>query len=428
MSLRALLSAAGLFAFLATAGAASPRQRTDSGQFTIYCDDANLRRQVASFAVKTKDETLALIGESDGWKRPIVVTLALDGTPATEKNPASVRLVDSAVGMKVEILVHVGSDPTDVNLQKHLIRAVLLEYMYRGGIKTGGVYAEPPWWFVEGAVEMLRRREDGVAPHFFRTLIETNKLPPIAAFLSEKPDELGPTALAVDRSLAMSLVQLLAEQPDGRRRLGSFLRNWADAAQDPIAALGREFPALAGGAPVIQKWWTLNLARFAAADRQLALTAEETDAQIAALLEFEVPRKDGTAQRFAAADFGEYLKLPTGRQVLANQHAALVALSARANVLLRPVLLEYGECFALLSRGKTRGIRDRLERAARLREAVTRRAGEIADYMNWFEATQMSGRSGAFDNYLKTANELSEQENKRRDPIARYLDELEREY
>lgn len=429
MNFRALLPAAGLFALLATAVAVNPRQRTDSGQFTIYCEDANLRRQVASFAVRTKDETLALIGVADQWKRPIVVTLALDAASASPaKNPATVRVVESAVGMKIEIVVRVGKEPADVNLQKHLIRAVLLEYMYRGGMKQDATYAEPPWWIVDGAVELFRQRENGTEPHFFRTLIETNKLPPIASFLAERPDELGPTALAVDRSLAMCLVQLLTEQPDGRRRLASFIRHWSEGDDDPIAALGREFPALAGGAPTLQKWWTLNVARFAAADRQQILSAEETDRRLAALLQFDIPRKDGTVQRFAVSDFSEYLKLPASRQVLAAQRTGLVTLSAKANVLLRPVLSEYDECFVSLARGKTRGIHDRLERTARLREAVTRRAGEIADYLNWFEATQMGSRSHAFDNYLKTANELSDHEAKRRDPIARYLDEIEREY
>lgn len=428
MKLRLLLPAAALGVLLATAGAAGPQQRTDSGQFTIYCDDANVRRQVTSFALRTRDETLALLGESDQWKRPIVITLQLDEAAMPAQNPASVHVVESPVGLKVEILVQTGKEPADVNLQKHLIRAVLLEYMYRGGIKTGATYAEPPWWLVEGAVELFRRREEGADPHFFRTLIETNKLPPIEAFLSERPDELGPTALAVDRSLAMSLVQLLTEQPNGRRRLASLVRHWAEADEDPIAALGREFPTLAGGASEIQKWWTLNLARFAAADQLQALSAEQTDAQIGALLEFEIPRKDGSVKRFSVSEFSEYLKLSASRKVLATQHAAFVTLSPRAHVLLRPVLSEYSECFALLARGKARGLRERLDRTARLREAVTRRAEEIADYMNWFEATQMGGRSNAFDNYLKTANEISEQETKKRDPIARYLDELEREY
>ncbi len=428
MNSRTLLSAAALLALLANAGAVSPRERTDSGQFTIYCEDANLRRQVASVAAQTKGETLELLGEADTWRRPIVVTVALDAAPGSVRAPATLRLVESAVGMRVEIVVQIGKEPVDVNLQKHLIRAVLLEFMYRKGMPAGGSYVEPPWWIVEGAVELLRRREGGPEPRFFRTLIETNKLPPIESFLSEKPDELGPTALAVDRALAMCLLQLLIDQPDGRRRLAELIHAWPESNNDSLAALGRSFPTLAGGAPVVQKWWTLNLARFAAADRLLVLSAEETDRQIAALLEFEIPQKDGTMRRFTAQDFAEYLKLPESRPVLAGRRAGFVTLSARANVLLRPVIGEYDGCFAQLARGKTRGIRDRLERAARLRTALTRRAGEIDDYLNWFEATQSGTRSGAFDNYLKTANELSEQNRKRTDPIARYLDELEREY
>jgi hypothetical protein len=427
MNLQALVVAAGLLAGLAGAGAVSPRQRTDSGQFTIYCDDANVRRQVASFAAKIKDDTMALLGEGKQWELPIVVTIALDPGRGGAK-PATVQMVESAVGTKIEILARVGSEPADVNLQKHLIRAVLLEYMYRRGIPESGAYVEPPWWIVEGAVELLRQRDGGPEPAFFRTLIETNKLPPITSFLAEKPDELGPTSLAVDRALAMCLLQLLVEQPDGRRHLATLLRSWPESDGDPVAALGRAFPSFAGGAPALQKWWTLNLARQASGDRVLGQTSGETSRQVAALLELEIPQKDGATRKFAPRDFAEYLKLPGSRQVLARHREAIIALSVRSNVLLRPVLSEYAECFALLSRGKTRGMRERLEHAAQLHEIVTRRAGEIADYMNWFEATQMGSRSHAFDSYLKTANDISEQEKQSRGPIARYLDELEREY
>jgi hypothetical protein len=429
MNLRALPAAIGWLALVAGAGAVNPRERTDSGQFTIYCEDAQMRRQVASFAARTKSNLLALLGESDAWKRPIVITIQLDTAPNPAEPPATLRLVDSVVGMKIEVVVRLGREPLDVNLPQHLIRAVLLEYMYRGsGLKEDGNYAEPPWWFVEGAAELLRRRDGGAEPRFFRSLIETNKLPPIESFLAEKPDELGPTALAVDRALALCLVQLLLEQTDGRRQLASLLRTWPEGNGDSLAALAHEFPAFRGGAPALQKWWTLNLAHAASADRFLPLASGDTDRQIAALLEFDIPQKDGSSRHFAIENFTEYLKMPMSRPVLAAQRGALVALSVRANVLLRPVLAEYEECLAQLSRGKTRGIRDRLEHASRMRAAVGRRAGEIADYLNWFEATQMGVRSTTFDNYLKTANEVSAQEKNRRAPIAQYLDQLEREY
>jgi hypothetical protein len=38
------------------------------------------------------------------------------------------------------------------------------------------------------------------------------------------------------------------------------------------------------------------------------------------------------------------------------------------------------------------------------RRELAARMGEIDDYMNWYEATQMEGQSGVFNDYLKVAN------------------------
>ncbi|HYR58511.1 MAG TPA: hypothetical protein VEO95_07780, partial [Chthoniobacteraceae bacterium] len=117
MSVRALLSAAGVAALLASAHAVSPAQRTDSGQFTIYCDDANLRRQVAGFAARTRGELLELLDEPDQWRRPIVVTIELNApSAAAARGPVEFRVVETEVGMKIEIVARIGSEPADVNL------------------------------------------------------------------------------------------------------------------------------------------------------------------------------------------------------------------------------------------------------------------------------------------------------------------------
>ena len=49
---------------------------------------------------------------------------------------------------------------------------------------------------------------------------------------------------------------------------------------------------------------------------------------------------------------------------------------------------------------------------------------DIDDYMNWFEATQMESRSGAFADYLRAADQ-PQAESRRRDPLSVYLDALE---
>jgi uncharacterized protein YllA (UPF0747 family) len=82
----------------------------------------------------------------------------------------------------------------------------------------------------------------------------------------------------------------------------------------------------------------------------------------------------------------------------------------------------------MLSRGKTRGVRDRLAKVEDYRTLVLKRTSDIADYLNWFEATQMKTMSGAFDTYLKTVDELSAEDKKQKGPIGQYLDQIEQEF
>lgn len=429
MSRRAPAVLAVLLAALLPAGALDLRQHSDSAskQFSIFCEDAPLRMRVTGFAEEVKRDVLQVLGERDGWKAPIVIVLE---RASAGESAARVRLVESLPGFKVQIDVRIGDDPAAVNLQRQIVRAVLLEYAYReAGVQGGTEFREAPWWVTEGCLQLARQRENGPNTDVFKRLLETNKLPPLESFLIEKPDELGGAVRSLDRTLATCLVQLLTTQPGGRAGLARLVRAWPQSNGDPLALLKKEFPAIAADEATLQKWWTLNLARLAAADRYQGLSMEETDRQLAVLLSLEIPAgKAGEKKTFAPGDFAQYLKLPASRAVLADRHAKVVALSARANVLLRPVLVDCEQALALLARGKTGGLGERLARIADYRASALRRSDGIADYLNWYEATQSAGRSHAFDDYLKTAREISEQDRQHRDPVARYLDEMEREY
>lgn len=421
-----------LRAALPHAEALDPRERSDSAskQFTIYCEDVPLRMRVVSFVEEVKRDVLQMLGEREGWKAPIVITIER-ASPARGQEPAAtVRLVESLPGFKVQIDVRIGRDPSDVNLQRQIVRAVLLEYAYREvGVRGGAKFRETPWWIIEGCVELSRQREHGPNTDIFQRLLETNKLPPLENFLMERPDELGSTIRALDRALAACLVQLLAAQPDGRAGLARIVRAWPQSDGAPLTLLKKEFPTIAADEATLQKWWTLNLARFAAADRYQGLSVEETDQQLAPLLSLEIPTgKDREKKTFALADFAQYLPLPASRTVLAERHARVIALSTRANAVFRPILVDYEAAFALLAQGKTKGVSERLASIQKYRTDVLQRMSDIADYLNWFEATQQTGRNHDFDEYLKTAREISEAERRHRTPIARYLDELEREY
>ena len=261
MSRRALAVVVVLLAALPPARALDLREHSDSAskQFSIFCEDVPLRMRVVSFAEEVKHDALQLLGVGDAWKAPIVIVIQRASVGPGREPAASVRLIESLPGFKVQIDVRIGDDPSAVNLQKQIMRAVLLEYAYREiGVQGGSEFREAPWWLVEGCIELARQRERGTDSDLFKRLVETNKLPPLADFLAEQPADLGATVRELDQMLAACLLQLLASQPKGRAALAQLLRDWPRSNGDPMALLKKEFPALADNEATLQKWWTLK--------------------------------------------------------------------------------------------------------------------------------------------------------------------------
>lgn len=429
---RVLVIAFALLVSRAAAVDLKARSVSSSKQFIIFCPDAALRGRVVGFVEEVKADTLRLLGESDRWKIPVVVSLQPARVPSDVRKPVSMVLQETPEGPKIEIDVSIGTDPAAVNLQRHIVRAVLLEFAYRERpVRGGQAIVEPPWWVVAATVESIREQDHGVDSALFRRLVETNKMPTIEHFLSQHPDDLGEAAQAMDDACAMALVQLLIEQPGGQNSLVRLLRQWPELHDDPIAALTRTFPSLGEGSAAVQKWWTLNLARLAASDRYKGLAMEDTDRALNTLLDVTLTTdKAGTMHTFHIGEFDAFLKIKGAREALASRHGEVLALGARANAIFRPVVAGYEEILALLMKGRTRGVRERMVRVEIYREAVLHRMGEIADYLNWYEATQMGVRSDAFDGFLRAAREVE------RDPgtsgisaaIKRYLDEMEKEF
>ena len=409
----------------AAAPVAANRTVSGSRQFTIFSTDKALRSRVASLADEVKGDVLGLLGERiDRWKIPVII--ALDAADELCSQPVTFQMISTPGGAQIDIAVRIGSDPAAVNLHKQLVRAVLLELAYRDRppVRAGERYLEAPWWLTDGIIEILRRRDRGVDTELFTRLVETNRLPSIQQFVQLRDANLGATANAIDSACALGLVQLLLEQPDGPAALARLVRHWPANGEDPVAALGKEFSPLAANNAALQKWWTLNIARYAASSRYRGLTLADSGTQLAALLSIELPiDKAGTKKIFAIADYPQFLKLPAARTALLARQRGTVALSAQAHALLQPVVAEYEEIFAGLAKGKTRGIADRIARAESYRATVVHRMAEITDYLNWYEATQLGERSNSFDGYLKAAEEFA-----RSEPISKYLDLLQKEY
>ena len=82
----------------------------------------------------------------------------------------------------------------------------------------------------------------------------------------------------------------------------------------------------------------------------------------------------------------------------------------------------------LLAKGKTSGLDEKLAALSAARSHLAGIAREAVDYMNWYEATQVDRRSGAFTQYDSVFKDLQRPLPPRRDKLSRYLDQLDKEF
>jgi len=407
------------------------RQRTvsTSGQFIVYCDDKELRSEAASFCEELKSGLLRTLGATDQWTMPVV--LRLMDAQAASFSRGETRLTETPDGWQVGVDFWFGRLTAREGLDKLIIRAVLMEMIYRrpGSVRAGEPYRLPPWWLEDGVLLLRRQRDVGLDPAPFRALMQSQKLPSVEGVLCADPSrKISRTAAAMDALFGYALLKLLLEQPEGRAGLAGLLKGWPEEGLDPLAALHRYFPAFAASPLALQKLWALHIARLAAADPHNFMEASETETELQLLLRLEIPvGKYGSSKGFDLAQFAEFLPLEGARRVLQEKHAALLVLGTRAHPLFRPIIADYEQVFALLEAGRTGGMGERLVKISQYRREVLSRMDKMNDLLNFYEATQMKTRSSAFDGYLEVARRLSELEvsEEQRTVVNRMLDEWE---
>jgi len=428
----ALLLACFAFQGRAVGGVFQKKSTSESGQFVVYCDDLAVRLRITGLVEDEKRGVLKLLGAKDEWKYPIVVNVERISAAAPGIPVSQVRLIEVDGGFKVELDLCLGADPRNLRLEEQIIRAVLLEYSYRlqPPDQAGATYNEPPPWLIEGAVEIFRSREAGTKADVYKALIDSNEVPKFEDFLGQRSLDLDSTSLALYRACSLGLVELLMELPRGPAGLAAYLRD-PERDNTSVEILKKHFPALATGGQSLEKWWSLSLARLSASERYKGLTLEETDQRLTALLTFQVQitlKTGSETKTFALDQFKDYLKYHECRNALDQLGRSLTALDAIGSPPIRPVIFEYEKITMDLAHGKAHGIAERIASAEKVRRMTLKRMSDIADYMNWFEATQMTELSDTFDGYMKTAAELSAPPARRQDPISRYLDNIEIEF
>jgi hypothetical protein len=404
-----------------------PPSVSTSRQFIVYGRDRTLRGLICDLAETTKLNLLRLLQLRDEWRVPLIVRLDEPQANFPEARPNHLEVSQLGYGLKLQLDLPVTGEIQAGKLQPELLRAILIEMIYRnrGNVAPGTRYVAPPDWLLEAVLALQLEHDPDEGRRVLRTVVASDRIAPLEDIVRQDRTKLDSSSRQLFRSYSQALLQLLLGAPDGRRKLARYLTDLPDSPNDNLADLVVHFPETLGRAP--GKWWALSVAQLSASDRYRVLSAGETAARLDQILGLSIPGSDGVSHRYSLGDFSEFEKLPAALGILTGTSRQLLLLGAQAHPSYQPVIRENDALVRLLARGETRGVRERLERIASYRRAVKRQTEAIADYLNWYEATQFKTMSGAFTELLNSSEKEEQPRARRHDPISVYLDFSEME-
>ena len=323
--------------------------------------------------------------------------------------PVVPLLFETEAGMKVQVDLYDQGAIESGAFEAGLFSALALHAMHSEETpRAGKAFDLPPRWFIEGLVEELRRSRDGTPDGVYSALIQSGRAPELDAFFRQKPEILDAASLVLYRAQAVSLLLVLRKAQESKKGFAALLANpsFSRGGVEPVLSA---FPSLASRS-ALSKLWTLNIARSSMPPRMASLTVEQSERELAGVLKSV---KGGQ-------DLPEAAKAQGGAFLMRECAVRIFNLEFRSHPLFQPILEEYRNIATQLARRPKAPVAAKIKELEETRSQLVERSQKIADYLNWFEVTQIdeppslrdekSGRSGAmpFNN-----------------PYALYLDSLE---
>ncbi len=442
--------------------------RSSSRQFVVRGKDSRARGAFCVFAEQVKAEFLALLRQHDRWRFAVVIQVRGSTTAINAGRPVRSRVFKKPDGgYRLQIDVELGDAFTREVLREELIRLLLVENILRAKphADLAGRSGVLPEWLRIGVAEAIEFRRRDRPTELFSAIFKSGKILTVNELIYAKPEGMDSVSRSIYKASCCGLVLALVGHEGGAERMRRMIGDLAVFRGTPKALLEKHFPGTADSKNSLEKWWTLELAAMAQPTVKDILDPLETERalgrclEVGFMVEGDVPpgagagdserRKfwqvlrpkrgrrgadgggEGAPMTRVVVDLAEYRQFidrPDRDKLLGAVEVKLLQLSYRAFPLHRPLIQEYQQVLDRLARGKTRGVDEKLAELAAARVALHRSAGDATDYLNWYEATQVGQRSGAFEDYKEAVEELRKPPPSRADGLSVYLDELDKEF
>lgn len=399
------------------------RTTSASGRFVIYSKDPTRRMNLSQRADGARKQWLSKAGEQESAP-PVIIQDSIGATKPRNNAGVLTRVFEGDGGvMKVQVDIYDASVFQGQTLEMEIYRALALNEIYRDHPpKAGKAFRSPPSWLLEGLCEEGRIQENGPPTGLYATLLKSENPPRLEDFLKSKPELMDATSLTLYRTQALALLKTLQQLSEGPKGLAAFLQALPETNND-LKGLLTAYPSLEGSASRLGKLWTLSIARSSASKGLDPDSIGETARALRELLEVSAPmdpKKPDLGKVTGAAAFPAIARGAGGAYLMRQKSAEFMTLEFRAHPLLRPVIAEYRNITTQLAAKPKKNLGKQIEENGKILALLLQRSDQVADYLNWFEATQLDTLSG---NFLEAATPLAVPA--RTDPISFHLDGIE---
>jgi len=450
------------------ASAEGGSSRSRSRQFVIHGKDGHTRGAFCVFCEEVKDELLELLGQADRWRSPIV--LQLKGHTSDLAQDALIRpKIYSLVGggFRIQADVKISSGFTAELLRDEVIRLLLAELILRPHPKVNlkGQKSVLPEWLRVGVIEAIEYRRKGRPTSLYASIVNSENIVSLTDVIFAGESGKNSISSEIYRASCCCLVIALLDQDTGPIKMARMIADLAAFRGSSKILIEKHFPGIGKSGNGLERWWSLELAEMAQPTVKDILDPLESEQALEAslkvryvpskgnirstrstrqrphrILGFIRPRKKASVEEekvapedanFVRVDISEYRRFidhPGRADLLDDIEVKLLHLSYRAFPLHRPMIQDYQVILALLAKGKTSGVDEKLAALSAARAELAGLAGKATDYINWYEATQVERRSGAFSDYKRAFEDLHRPLPPRRDSLSKYLDQLDKEF